>query len=206
VNDFVEQCRGEWKRLGVRGAVADEMAAELTADLDEGASPEEVLGSDASDPGSFAAAWARERGVIPRRRRNPRVIVPVVAATLVLATLAGAVLMLTASSPGKAYLDVLPGPVDTPQGFRVTRSPHVTTRAETQRPTNCFDGVDFSPTPCLPVLPTRPSPEEISIENSGVDWPRIGLGLTLFGGIALAVLASAWLWNRARRPHYAAIS
>jgi hypothetical protein len=205
VNDFVEQCRREWKRLGVRGAVADEMAAELTADLEEGA-PEEVLGSDAADPGSFAAAWASERGVIPRRRRNPRIIVPVVAATLVLATLVGAVLMLAASSPGKAYLDVLPGPVDAPHGFRVTRSPHVATPADTPRPTNCFDGVDFSPTPCLPVLPTPPTPEEVSIENSGVDWPRIGLGLTLLGGIGLIVLASAWLRSRVRRPHYAAIS
>ena len=213
MNDFVEQCRREWKRLGVRSAVADEMAAELTADLDEGASPEEVLGSDAADPASFAAAWARERGVIPRRRRNPRVIVPVVAATLALATLAGAVLMLTASSPGKAYLGVWAGPVDTPEGFRVERSLHVTMAADKQRPAakqrpaKCFDGMDLTPTPCV-VDPTPPpeTPPRIAIENSGVDWPRVGLGLTLFGGIALMVLASAWLWKRARRPHYAAIS
>jgi hypothetical protein len=204
VNDFVEQCRREWKRLGVRGAVADEMAAELTAGLEEGASPEEVLGSDAADPTSFAAAWARERGVA-RRRRNPRVIVPVVAATLALATLAGAVLMLTSSSPGKAYLGVLPGPVDAPRGFRVAPV-HVTTKADTQRPTNCFDGVDYSPTPCLPVLTTFEGPSEFAIANSGVDWPRIGLGLTLLGGISLILLASAWLWTRVRRPHYAAIS
>jgi hypothetical protein len=62
VNDFVEQCRREWKRLGVRGAVADEMAAELTADLEEGASPEEVLGSDgwnAAQPRTRTRTWRR---------------------------------------------------------------------------------------------------------------------------------------------------
>jgi hypothetical protein len=205
VNDFVEQCRREWKRLGVRSAVADEMAAELTADLEEGASPEDVLGSDAADPGSFAAAWARERGVIPRRRRNPRVIVPVVVATLALATLAGAVLMLTSSAPGKASLGVLPGPVDAPDGFRVAPV-NVKKTADRQGPTNCFDGVDFSPTPCLPMVPIFQGPEEFSIQNSGVDWPRIGLGLTLLGGIGLLMLASAWFWSRARRPQYPAIS
>jgi hypothetical protein len=67
VNDFVEQCRREWKRLRVPDAVADEMAAELEADLEdaqaEGASPAEVLGQGASDPKSFASAWASERGV-----------------------------------------------------------------------------------------------------------------------------------------------
>jgi hypothetical protein len=43
------------------------MAADLEADLTEaeaeGASPEEVLGSGAFDPRSFAASWAAERGV-----------------------------------------------------------------------------------------------------------------------------------------------
>ena len=206
MNDFVEQSRREWKRLGVRGAVADEMAAELTADLEEGASPEEVLGSDAADPASFAAAWASERGVIPRRRRNPRVIVPVVAATLALATLAGAVLMLTSSAPGKALLGAMPGPVDAPQGFRVRVRVVPVRVTYAQGPRNCFDGVDGSPTPCIPVSTIHGSPEELSIQNSGVDWPRIGLGLTLLGGVGLLMLASAWLWSRARRPHYAAIS
>ena len=60
MNAFVDECRREWARLGVPDPVADEMAAELTADLAEaaaeGASVEEVLGSSASDPRSFAAA------------------------------------------------------------------------------------------------------------------------------------------------------
>jgi len=69
VSDFVEQCKEEWKRLHVPDPVANEMAADLAADLKEaeadGASPEEVLGSGAFDPQSFAASWAAERGVIP---------------------------------------------------------------------------------------------------------------------------------------------
>jgi hypothetical protein len=83
VNDFVEECRREWRRLRVPDPVANEMAADLKADLDEaeaeGASPEAVLGSEAFDPRSFAASWAAERGVagplpahvdrLPRRSR-----------------------------------------------------------------------------------------------------------------------------------------
>ncbi len=66
MNEFVEECRSEWRRLGVADAVADDMAAELTADLAEaeaeGVSPEDVLGSGAFDARSFATAWAAERG------------------------------------------------------------------------------------------------------------------------------------------------
>jgi hypothetical protein len=76
VSDFVEQCRREWKRLGVPPAVADDMATELAADLEEaaadGVSAEELLGSGASDPRSFAASWAAERGVVPAERRRDR--------------------------------------------------------------------------------------------------------------------------------------
>jgi hypothetical protein len=69
VNSFVKKCRREWKRLRVPDAVANEMAADLEADLKEaeaeGASPEEVLGTAVFDPPAFAASWAAERGVIP---------------------------------------------------------------------------------------------------------------------------------------------
>jgi hypothetical protein len=85
MSDFVEQCRSEWKRLGVPDGVAEEMAADLASDLreaeSEGVSTEELLGSSASDPRSFAASWAAERGVIPARstggtrRRRPIVLV-----------------------------------------------------------------------------------------------------------------------------------
>lgn len=66
MSDFVQQCRGEWKRLGVPDPVANEMAADLAADLaeaqGEGVSAEEVLGTSAFDPRSFATSWAAERG------------------------------------------------------------------------------------------------------------------------------------------------
>jgi hypothetical protein len=103
VSEFVEECRREWKRLGVPDPVANEMAADLAADLEEadadGVSAEEVLGSSAFDPRAFAGAWAAERGVVgstpevevgppaPRRRRLPA---PIIAFALV--ALAGLVI------------------------------------------------------------------------------------------------------------------
>lgn len=69
MTDFVEQCRAEWKRLGVPDPLAEEMAADLATDLGEaeaeGVSAEELLGSTFFDPRSFAATWAAERGIIP---------------------------------------------------------------------------------------------------------------------------------------------
>jgi hypothetical protein len=69
MSDFVEQCRQEWKRLGVADPLAEEMAADLASDLREaeadGVSAEEFLGSSALDPRSFAASWAAERGIVP---------------------------------------------------------------------------------------------------------------------------------------------
>jgi hypothetical protein len=74
---FIEECRYEWKRLGVPDSMAEEMATELEADLAEaqadGVSAAEILGE--SDPRRFAATWARERGLIsepgaPKRRRR----------------------------------------------------------------------------------------------------------------------------------------
>jgi hypothetical protein len=35
VSEFVDECRREWRRLGVPDPVANEMAADLTADLEE---------------------------------------------------------------------------------------------------------------------------------------------------------------------------
>jgi hypothetical protein len=70
VNEFVEECRREWRRLGVPDPIANEMAADLTADIDEaeaeGGSAEDVLGNSVFDPRTFAAAWAGARGVIAR--------------------------------------------------------------------------------------------------------------------------------------------
>jgi hypothetical protein len=80
VNEFVEECRREWKRLGVPDPVANEMAAELEADLQEaegeGVSAEEVLGSGAFDPRAFATGWAAERGVVQRTPPNGHGLAP----------------------------------------------------------------------------------------------------------------------------------
>jgi hypothetical protein len=117
VNEFVDACRREWKRLRVPETVADEMAAELAADLEEaeaeGVSADEALGTSASDPRSFAAEWAAERGVVgrlsPRRRRFP--LVPVAIAVLALIAVAGAVLVIRDSSPASERLAfVVPPP------------------------------------------------------------------------------------------------
>ena len=102
MNQFVEQCRLEWKRLGVPDPVADEMAADLASDLGEaeaeGVSAEELLGASAFDPGAFAASWAAERGIIPEpaaggggnARRRPLALVTftaIAAVALVVAAL-----------------------------------------------------------------------------------------------------------------------
>lgn len=72
MNGFVDECRREWRRLGVADPVAAEMAAELAADLEEaeaeGASAEDVLGGGI-DPRAFARTWAGERRVIPSQGR-----------------------------------------------------------------------------------------------------------------------------------------
>ena len=63
---YVEECRQEWKRLGVPDLLAEEMATELETDLAEaeadGVSAAEMVGE--SDPRRFAATWARERGLV----------------------------------------------------------------------------------------------------------------------------------------------
>lgn len=77
MTEFVQECRREWRRLGVPDPIASEMAADLTADLEEaraeGGSPEDVLGNNAFDPRRFAAAWADARGVTrPPTTDRPR--------------------------------------------------------------------------------------------------------------------------------------
>jgi len=66
MSSYVEECRREWKRLGVPDLLAEEMATELEADLAEaaaeGVAAAEILGE--SDPRRFAAAWASERGLV----------------------------------------------------------------------------------------------------------------------------------------------
>lgn len=88
MSEFVEECRGEWRRLGVPDPIANEMAADLTADIEEaeaeGGSAEDVLGNSVFDPRRFAASWAGARGVTapPLPDRPPvRRTVPAIALT-----------------------------------------------------------------------------------------------------------------------------
>jgi hypothetical protein len=94
VSQFVEQCRREWSRLGVPAAFANEMAADLEADLAEaradGVSPEEVLGNGYFDAACFAASWAIARGVVSVKPRD-RTTVQVRSLVLACCTLVGAV-------------------------------------------------------------------------------------------------------------------
>ncbi len=90
-----QRCLREWKRIGVPEGVANEMTADLDADLKDAAaddvSPEEVLGNGVFDPPSFARQWAAARGVVsapvvpstPRgSRRTLAVVLAVLAALL----------------------------------------------------------------------------------------------------------------------------
>jgi hypothetical protein len=88
---FVEECRREWKRLGVPDLLAEEMATDLEADLQEaqseGVSAAEILGE--SDPRRFAETWASERGLVsappPQKRSRKRfwIVLALVLAVLV---------------------------------------------------------------------------------------------------------------------------
>jgi hypothetical protein len=134
VNDFVEECRREWRRLRVPDPVANEMAADLKADLDEaqaeGASAGAVLGSGAFDPRSFAASWAAERGVVgppppPRVNRLPRrsqllagIAVSALVALIGIALASTHTGVAVAGVPVRS-LRVLPEPLGLPQGGAV---------------------------------------------------------------------------------------
>ena len=106
MSDFVDQCRREWRRLGVPDPLAEEMAADLTSDLAEakadGVSADELLGSSVFDQRSFARSWAAERGIIPEppgreTRRRPLVLVAFTAFAAI--ALIGAALLLLTGEP-----------------------------------------------------------------------------------------------------------
>jgi uncharacterized membrane protein len=109
VNEFIGECRKEWQRLGVPDPVANEMAADLTADIDEaeaeGGSAEDVLGNSLFDPQHFAASWAEARGVTstpstpstpstaPRRSLSRRQIAAAALAALAVVLVMGALVL-----------------------------------------------------------------------------------------------------------------
>lgn len=185
MNEFVEECRREWKRLGVPDPVANEMAADLAADLREaeaeGVSAEEVLGSGAFDPRSFASAWAAERGVIgqplpsghrfPRRSRMAAAV-----AAFVVVAIVGAVMVIVASPSGPVRM-TLASPVGPP--LRVVPPP--------------------LPTPGARVF-------AVHVNGSGVDTRTVGSVLLIVGLSGIVLLTLFWLrvgpgrWSR--RPTY----
>jgi hypothetical protein len=187
VNQFVEECRREWKRLRVPDPVADEMAAELTADLDEaaaeGASPEEVLGSAASDPHSFAAAWAAERGVLPPQsltaRLRGRSPLPLAIAALTIVAAVGAALVVFASPNASAPVATLGLP---------PLSAYPTKAVVAQQ---------------MMWVAAKGGPRELVTEaagqGSGVDIHRVG-SILLIAGIAGMILSVPLLfWSPSRR-------
>jgi hypothetical protein len=176
MSDFVEQCRLEWRRLGVPDSLAGEMAADLAADLTEaeaeGVSAEELLGSSASDPHSFAASWAAERGVIPappsreNARRRPLVLVAFTA-------LAAIVLIVTA-------LLLLTGQPKAALVATRTTGPHV------QSPSTA------------PLVPLGTVRQVLPLGNPSapVEWI-----LLCFAVVALGFAAWLWSsWGRSRPP------
>jgi cytochrome c-type biogenesis protein CcmH/NrfG len=173
MSDFVEQCRLEWRRLGVPDSLAEEMAADLAADLTEaeaeGVSAEEFLGSS---PRSFAASWAAERGIIPAppsrenaRRRQPVLVAFTALAAIVLIVTA---LLLLTGQPKMALV--------------ATR----TTGAHVQAPS----GAPFVP------LGTRRQVLPLGNPSAPVEWILLSFAIVALG-------FAAWLWSsrgRSRPP------
>ena len=118
MSEFVEQCRREWTRLGVADPLAEEMAADLASDLEEaeaeGVSAADYLGASASDPRSFAASWASERGIIPgpsgreKGGRRPRALVAFTALAAIAAIVAS--LLLATGEPKLSLARTTPPP------------------------------------------------------------------------------------------------
>jgi hypothetical protein len=133
VRKFVKECRREWKRLGVPDPVASEMAADLDADLEEaaaeGASPEDVLGSAAFDPRSFAASWAAERGVTqppsPKQTLSRGSLILAAGATLLVAVSAAGLAMLASRSGAAISASPAVGRVAIPASPGLPRPPGV---------------------------------------------------------------------------------
>jgi hypothetical protein len=192
VSDFVEECRGEWKRLGVPDVVANEMAADVAADLAEaeaeGASPEYVLGSEAFDPRSFAAAWAYARGVAERPSpdgHQPRRWLVIAAVTaFALVAIAGGVLAVVDSSSTSERREALPSGTIWVSGPSPDGSP-VVVRASAP----LLDD--------LPRVVSLPLPPELQVretdevaDNSGLDTRTLGYVLLAIG---LAGAVAVWL-------------
>jgi len=194
VSEFVEECRREWKRLGVPDPLANEMAADLEADLEEaaaeGASAEEVLGSGAFDPRSFAAAWASERGLVRSPRPTPtaaprRSRAVAVAAAFALIAIVG--LMLAVFAVHGSSVKVAVASVGRP-GLGVVVPPRL--------------GVVPVPRVVGPRIGVVPGPGARMVVAGGsrLDLRPVGVLLLLVGVVGLLATLLYWApWARARR-------
>lgn len=192
MNEFVEACRREWRRLRVPDAAANEMAADLEADLEEaqaeGASAEAVLGSGAFDPRSFANAWAAERGLIGKVPRTHRFAwTPAVIAALALIAITGAILMIRDSHSGPTSRILA---VSSLAPFAETRERRVWVAAEgdVQR-----------------IVAPVSSIDPMGSNASGVDSDTVGsvLVFVALGGIVLLTLFWSWAAYARRRRELA---
>jgi hypothetical protein len=177
MNDFIEQCRQEWRRLGVADSLAEEMATDLASDLSdaeaEGVSAEEFLGSSAFDPRSFAASWASERGIIPRASKataHPKpIVLTAFTAVAAIALIVAALLLVT----GEPKVSVVTSK---------TRPPHLES-------------------PPSSIVPSGPGGHVLSTSAATpVEWILLVLAIAALG-------FAAWLWSRwgrSRRPATAA--
>ena len=204
MNEFVDECRREWRRLGVPDAVASEMADDLAADLEEaaaeGASAEDVLGSSSADPHSFAAAWAAERGVAgraPRARAHLRRVRAAAAIGMVAlaVTVVGAVLVIFDAQSDPQALELRGGPE--PGQFRVLPPD---TRAHAPQPAPMTFAVDGR----VVSLALPPSPAQIAVvglDQSDANSRTFG-PILLVMGLAAAVPAMLCLfWLGSARAH-----
>ena len=196
MNEFVEECRREWQRLRVPDQLADEMAAELAADLEEaqaeGAWAEDVLGSAARDPRSFAAAWAAERGVVGRSPAAGHTLplIPVAIAVLALIATVGAVLLIRASGTERRAV-VIPPPglirASVPEGRILVVAPPVESPEK-----QLANGPVWVSSDDVPRLTSR----------SSDDMRTVGAVLATVSLAGIVLLASLWL-ARGRRSRSA---
>jgi hypothetical protein len=167
VSQFVEQCRREWGRLGVPAAFANEMAADLEADLAEaqadGVSPEQVLGNGYFDAECFAASWAIARGVVSVTPRD-RTTVQVRSLLLALGAVCGAVAAAA--------------------GFLIVARPRFGAQAL------AVSVAGRSPRPLPPVF-VRPHTFVFSGPGSGID----AVGWVLLASGLAALVAVLWIWR-----------
>jgi hypothetical protein len=179
MNPFVEECRREWARLRVPDIDANEMAAELEADLAEaeaeGVSAEELLGRGIFDARTFAASWAAERGIVPAQPPARRRTWPLPTAV----TIALGVLVVVALV-GIALLNA-----------------HATTHLVVNR-----KAVAFRPFPRIEILPPR-GPTIYKPDVAAVNDATTHAGAVLVLGGLIGIVLTLVVWwasSRWRRP------